>query len=122
MARQAEGHLVITAVLDVDRLVKLLGMLRGHHVGERANAALMADRLVRKRGLTWHDVIVMPHQEKPRHLDDAQKMAAFCRAHYQKLNAKEMGFIRSMLSWRGEPSEKQMRWLIDLYLRCGGAS
>jgi cupin superfamily acireductone dioxygenase involved in methionine salvage len=112
---------VLTAI-DAHRLVKLLGMLGSHHDGERAAAALMADRLVRERGLTWRDVIVMPREARDHDLDGWRAMAFFCHAHHQKLNAKECGFISGMLRWEGEPTERQAKWLIDLYLRCGGAS
>jgi hypothetical protein len=41
----------MTALIDpriADKLAKLCGMFGSHHVGERANAAAMADRLVRE--------------------------------------------------------------------------
>jgi hypothetical protein len=107
-----------------ERLTKLCGMFGSDHDGERAAAALKADQLVRQNGLTWHDIIMLPPRyESPRHedLDDVQKMAMFCRAHQEKFNAKEREFIRAMLSWRGEPSEKQLKWLVDLFVRVGGA-
>jgi hypothetical protein len=70
-------------------------------------------------------VIRLPRHKSPRyddHLSDVQKMATFCNAHRNKLNAKECELIRAMLSWRGEPSEKQLKWLVDLFVRVGGAS
>jgi hypothetical protein len=106
-----------------DRLAKLCGMFGSHHDGERANAALKADQLVRQNGLTWYDVITIPQREVQHdQLDAWRSMAYFCHAHQEKLNIKEYGFITSMLRWRGELSDKQSKWLIDLYLRCGGAS
>lgn len=39
------------------RLVRLLGMLGSAHDGKRANAAALADRLVRDLGLVWDEVI-----------------------------------------------------------------
>ena len=108
-----------------ERLAKLCGMFGSDHDGERAAAALKADQIVRQNGFTWHDVIMLPRHETPRYddqLSDVQKMAAFCNAHRRKLNAKECDFIRAMLSWRGDPSEKQLKWLVDLFVRVGGAS
>jgi len=108
-----------------ERLTKLCGMFGSDHDGERAAAALKADQLVRQHGLTWHDVIMLPRHKSPRYddyLSDVQKMATFCNAHRHKLNAKERDFIRAMLSWHGEPSEKQLKWLVDLFVRVGGAS
>jgi hypothetical protein len=43
--------------LDLDRLRKLCGMFSSAHDGEIANAARMADRLVRAAGLAWGDVL-----------------------------------------------------------------
>ncbi|WPB86414.1 hypothetical protein [Sediminicoccus rosea] len=42
------------------RLVRFCGMLGSDHDGERANAARMADRLIREAGLTWDHVIAVP--------------------------------------------------------------
>lgn len=39
------------------RLVQLLGMLGSSGMGERANAASLADRMVRRAGLTWTEVL-----------------------------------------------------------------
>jgi hypothetical protein len=47
----------MSALVDVAKLAKLCGMFSSDHIGERASAAAMADRLVRDAGLTWHDVI-----------------------------------------------------------------
>jgi hypothetical protein len=105
------------SAVAADRLVKLLGMLGSHHDGERAAAALKADQLVRQHGLTWHDVISVPAPMQP-----WRRMAARCQAHAVRLNSKELGFVDSMLRWNGEPSDKQLKWLIDLFVRTGGAS
>jgi hypothetical protein len=105
---------VLTAI-DADRLIKLLGMLGSRHDGERASAALMADRLVREHGLTWSDVIVVPTPDRPWH-----KMALRCHSHAHLFNTREFLFINSMLGWRGELSAKQQKWLIDLFVRAGG--
>jgi hypothetical protein len=42
---------------DRRRLVMLLGMLGSEFEGERAAAALKADQLVRKAGLSWAEVV-----------------------------------------------------------------
>jgi hypothetical protein len=49
---------------DRERLVNLLGMLGSEHLGERGNAAALADRFVRERGLTWGDVLARQEPEK----------------------------------------------------------
>ena len=40
-----------------DKLVRVLGMLGSEHMGERAAAALAADKLLRSVGVTWAEVI-----------------------------------------------------------------
>ena len=47
------------------RLVRLCGMLGSEHDGERANAARLADRLIRETGLTWEGVIAAPPVAQP---------------------------------------------------------
>jgi hypothetical protein len=45
---------------DVDKrnkLIKVLGMLGSSHDGERANAALQAERIRKEAGLTWSDIL-----------------------------------------------------------------
>jgi len=46
--------------LDKRKLSRVLGMLGSAHDGEIAAAGRMADEMVRKAGLTWHDVIRVP--------------------------------------------------------------
>jgi hypothetical protein len=43
--------------LNKEHLARLLGMLGSNAIGERANAASLADRMIRKAGLTWLQVI-----------------------------------------------------------------
>jgi hypothetical protein len=43
---------------SADRLAKLCGLFGSDHDGERANAAAMADRLIRDLGLTWREVLI----------------------------------------------------------------
>jgi hypothetical protein len=51
---------------DRVRLSKLLGMCGSDFDGERAAAALAADRLIRDRGMTWEQVLIpSPPIEKP---------------------------------------------------------
>lgn len=42
---------------DKERLLKLLGMLGSEHDGERAAAALKASQFLKKRNLSWSDVL-----------------------------------------------------------------
>jgi hypothetical protein len=118
--------MMMTAALDqptAKRLAKLLGMCGSAHDGERAAAAAKADRLVRKLGLTWHDVIVAPALVPTENLDRPpwRELAGFCHARQAQLRPREREFIMSMLQWDSEPSEKQHKWLRDIHARLSGS-
>ena len=99
-------------------LIKLCGMLGSDHIGERANAALMADKLVRSAGLTWSDIIVPPrHHAGQHHPHDWRGMRDFCAAHFYSLRERERDFVDGLADWRGRLSEKQMMWLVAIYSR-----
>lgn len=42
-----------------EKLVKILGLLRSEHMGERASAGAMAQRIVTEAGLQWADVVAL---------------------------------------------------------------
>ena len=54
---------------------------------------------------------------------DWRLMARHCRDHAHLLSAKERNFIDNLVCWRGEPTEKQLTWLLGIYdrLRRGAA-
>jgi hypothetical protein len=83
----------MTGELDLDRLRKLCGMFSSAHDGEIANAARMADRLVRAAGLAWGDVLrqglpppsrefpdIFEHQRRARAAQAADAAARAARA------------------------------------------
>jgi len=49
-------------------------------------------------------------------------IALFCQNNHQRLRPSEQGFIDDMAGktmWR-EPTEKQAKWLLSIFLRLGG--
>ena len=101
------------------RLSKLCGLFGSEFDGERANAARMADDLIRGFGLTWKDVIWPGHAEagaplqarhEPRDHQDAARM---CLRFAEALSEWERGFCRSVLGFT-KLSEKQQRVLYRL--------
>jgi hypothetical protein len=108
-------------VLDpraADRIVKLLGMLGSDHDGERAAAGAAAHRLLRQLGLTWGDIIAVPAPPTmPDNDDDWRRLVRACLAHADLLSNRELEFLKSMRRWRGEPSEKQVRWVLAIFQR-----
>jgi hypothetical protein len=97
----------------------LLGLCGSDHAGERANAAQMADRLVRANGMTWADIIVKPPQHRAEdHLaDDWRVMRDYCAARSPSLRSRECDFVADLAVWRGRLSNKQTAWLIAIYTR-----
>jgi hypothetical protein len=104
----------------LSRLVKLLGMCGSAFDGERANAARLADQLVRQSGLTWNDVIsglpasVMPNTSAD---EDWHELHMFCLTRAGCLRGREREFLDSLKSWRGELTPKQRDWLMAIYER-----
>jgi hypothetical protein len=67
-------------------------------------------------------------QETPSEFYDADgrprwnAIALFCQKNHQRLRSVEQGFVDDMAGstlWR-EPSEKQGKWLLSIFLRLGG--
>jgi hypothetical protein len=102
---------------EADKLTKILGLLGSAHDGERASAALKADALVRAAGLTWADVIATPIIADAPRIPAWAKMAAFCHERRHQLSSWDRDFVRSMLNWQGEPSEKQQDCLASIFAR-----
>jgi len=111
-------------LLDADqgkRLANLLGMMGSSHDGEALNAARLADRLVRARGLTWHEVINALAAAPE--IGGAQQLArTILRDHSSVLDEREAHFVQSMTRWHGVPSEKQRRWLDNIAARYRGTA
>lgn len=105
----------------IERLTRLCGMFGSASDGERANAAMMADRLVRGSGATWEELLeplkspLVPVQPVPpasclRHRADAYE----CLAVPDLWSEQERDFLVNMTRRRKGPSPKQSVWLADM--------
>jgi hypothetical protein len=94
----------------LERLLKLLGMLGSAFDGERAAAGLKAHEFIKRHGLQWTDIIVVT----PPKIGWREKVRA-CEAHLHLLSDKERAFLRTMPTWRGTPTDKQLGWLDRIY-------
>ena len=107
----------MTALLDpqtADKLTKLCGMFGSAHIGERASAAAMADKIVRGRGLTWGEVIAAV----PEPSADDDLIASVLEHSARILTAWELNFLRDI---RGrELTEKQRAKLNDIAAKVRG--
>ena len=114
------------------RLAKVCGLLGSAHDGERASAALLADRLVRQSGLTWTDVLRPAALPPPMHPPtttrswepprDWRWQVEDCLTRPHLWTAWELGFLNSIGFQRGL-SQKQrdvLNRLIDRLNAMGG--
>lgn len=88
----------MTALLNpgvADKLAKVCGMFGSNQDGERAAAALMADRLIREYGLSWSDVF-NPRRLHPPEPESLPELIGWMLAHPETLNPWEMDFIRTL--------------------------
>jgi hypothetical protein len=104
-------------------LARICGMFGSIHDGERAAAATKADAFVRSLGLTWFDVIALPTPQSttlrcPPPDEDCRMLARWLLNEAgELLTEREHDFVVSMVSWRGEPSPRQRKWLLDIYTK-----
>lgn len=112
-SRAVNAVTVLTAA-ERTKLVRMLGMLGSEFEGERAAAALKADKLVRSRGLTWEALLDAPPprprsswsytQPPPLPRDDTD--LAVCGRGFHLLTEWEIDFVTNC-SRRAAVSEKQ---------------
>jgi hypothetical protein len=102
------------------------------HDGEATNAARLADRLVRSKGLMWGDVIppALPPPGPPpdpwgdvlREWPQSWKRAVqLCQCSGVPLPGKSESFLRQISAYIRQPSEAQLVWLHGLVLKCRAA-
>jgi hypothetical protein len=122
-------------------LAKLLRLLGSPVDGEALGAALALGRTLKRNGCDFHDladIIEAPpiapnggngragfgaHHRRNGYDDNVEteiprrEMVVICMRHLERFTDKERKFVRSMNSWRGEPSVKQLKWLVALFER-----
>jgi hypothetical protein len=112
----------MTALLDprlADKLAKLCGLFSSDHDGERANAAAMADKLLRQLGLTWQQIISVPSAPVPATVEE---QIAFCLDHgADMLTTWEWGFLNGIRDWPNSLTAKQRKKLEQLFRKVKAA-
>lgn len=119
-------------VADRNRLIQLLGMTGSDSDGEATNAARLADRLVRSKGLRWGDVILpalsSPQTHRP-HLDPWldvlhdwperwREAVRLCQGSTAPLPDKSRDFLGQISRYANRPSEAQLAWLNSVVEKC----
>lgn len=74
-----------------DKLAKICGLFGSDHEGERASAALVADRIVKASGLAWLDFF-----EAHREPDSLPGLVKWLLLHSDILNPWELRFLRGV--------------------------
>jgi hypothetical protein len=111
------------------RAGKLVKLLASDKPGEVAAAAAALNRVIIVAGhdIHWLANIVEGALQVPLVPgapgdEDVswQEALAHCLDHIHELDPRSQAFLRSLSRWRGEPSQKQLYWLLDIYARVHG--
>jgi hypothetical protein len=115
-------------------LPNLVRMLGSDKDGEALDAARALKRVLKAHGADFHTLAALIEAPSPspsssfrdgsfRDSDDEEDdldwevMVDICVAHLDRFREKEQQFLESMQRWRGEPTEKQLGWLVALFER-----
>jgi hypothetical protein len=99
------------------KLAKLLRLLASDKPGEVTAAVSAINRTLQTEGLDIHVLAEAIERSPlvPQHDVDAQSWRAtrlWCAKHAEFLSAREQTFISDLARWRGQPTEKQLNWLL----------
>jgi hypothetical protein len=117
----------VTALVDLQRLARVCGLFGSEHDGEALAAARQAEKLRKKVGLTWEELLVPSPRQKsadppPEDLTDWRWACHFCLERYQWLTSWELDFVATVARYTKPPSAKQMIILQRLVTRCRNAA
>src|SRR3712207_6352845 len=116
---------------DIDRLVKLLGLLSSDQAGERATAGEMAWRFIKQRGLTWDEVLRpkvpavtaqrsnRPSPATPNSWRETVTRCPRLDGETAALTAWERQFLVALTRRRFPPTPKQLGILDQIQLKIG---
>lgn len=115
---------MMDGLVDLQKLVRVCGMLGSDHDGEVVAAARQAERIRKALGLSWDDLLISParptsHGRPPPHdIPDWRRACQLCMTRFDILSNWEMTFLQSLARYRGQPSAKQLAVLERLIARC----
>ena len=97
------------------------------HDGEALAAARQAEKIRKKIGLSWEELLVPPtHQRSadppPEDLTDWREACHFCLERYHSLTSWELDFVATVARYQKLPSAKQLIILQRLVARCRNAA
>ena len=117
----------MTALVDLQRLARVCGLFGSEHDGEALAAARQAEKIRKKVGLTWEELLVPSIRQRsadppPDDLTDWQWACHFCLERYRSLTSSELDFVATVARYQKAPSAKQMIILQRLVARCRNAA
>ncbi|MFL5332249.1 MAG: hypothetical protein ACJ8H8_03515 [Geminicoccaceae bacterium] len=117
----------MTALVDRQRLARVCGLLGSEHDGEALAAARQAEKIRKKVGLTWEELLVSSARQRsadppPEELTDWRWACHFCLERYWSLTRWELDFVATVARYTKPPSAKQLIILHRLVARCRNAA
>ena len=117
----------MTALVDRQRLARVCGLFGSEHDGEALAAARQAEKLRKKVGLTWEELLVPSPRPRsgeppPEDLPNWRWACHFCLERYWLLTSWELDFVATVARYTKAPSAKQMIILQRLVARCRNAA
>jgi hypothetical protein len=109
------------------RVAQLIRLLASDRDGEALAACRALGRTLASVGQDFHSLAAVERPEPaaqvhyeytaPRADASARWLAEH---HMHRLTAKEQSFVRDMLAWSGQPTERQRQWLRSIVQRVSG--
>ena len=117
----------MTALVDRQRLARVCGLFGSDHDGEALAAARQAEKIRKKVGLTWEELLVPSIRPRladpsPEELTDWRWACHFCLERYCLLTSWELNFVATVARYTKPPSAKQLIILQRLVARCRNAA
>ena len=117
----------MTALADRQRLARACGLFGSDHDGEALAAARQAEKIRKKVGLTWEELLMPFTRQRtadpsPKDLTDWRWACHFCLERYHSLTSWELDFVATVARYTKPPSAKQMIILQRLVARCRNAA
>lgn len=103
-------------------LGKLIPRLATEYDGEVVATARAIERLLKSNGHDWHDLAATICQLKLTKTADWRREARFCAGNAARLSERELDFLETLARWRGNPTDKQLKWLNSIADRLRSAS
>lgn len=113
----------MNAIVDRERIARVLGMLGSDHDGEVLAAARQAERLRRAARLTWPELIAgtpTPDPASDSEPLDWRDAVTLCRAYPDRLTSWEAAFVENVAGYRSPPSARQQQILDRLVAKVRG--